>query len=143
MLRLMSCRPAPPSPPALAGRLRAGSRWLLYNLRDLIGGGGVYHRPITVTTPSVGYVPGYCNPYWYVCVQRESVPVNTVIGNRSSTDFGIDVGGGMTFVVDESVTFYVEARYHYIWGPKVTNPATQESLRANAKFLPITLGFRF
>lgn len=109
----------------------------------LIAGAGVYNRPITVTTPTVGYVPGYCNPYWYICVPGESVPVNTLIGTRSSTDFGGDVGGGLSFVFGENATMYVEARYHYVRGPEVTNPATGASLRANGKFLPITVGFRF
>ena len=30
-------------------------------------GMGVYYRPIKVTTPGVGWVPGYCDPWWYVC----------------------------------------------------------------------------
>lgn len=30
-------------------------------------GGGVYYRPIRVTTPGVCCVPGYCDPWWYVC----------------------------------------------------------------------------
>lgn len=109
----------------------------------VIAGGGVYHRPVTVTTPTVGYVPGYCNPYWYICVPGETVPVNTIIGNRSSTDLGMNVGGGMSFVLGESATMYVEARYHYVWGPEVRNPVTGESLRANAKLLPVIVGFRF
>ena len=33
-------------------------------------GMGVYYRPIKVTTPGVGYVPGYCDPWWYDCVPR-------------------------------------------------------------------------
>ena len=109
----------------------------------LIAGGGVYHRPITITTPTVGYVPGYCNPYWYICVPGEAVPVNTVIGNRSATNVGVDVGGGMSFAFGENATMYMEVRYHYVRGPEVTNSVTGESLRANGKFLPITVGFRF
>ena len=27
-------------------------------------GMGVYYRPIEITTPGVGYVPGYCDPWW-------------------------------------------------------------------------------
>jgi len=41
----------------------------------LIAGGGWYYRPIQVTTPSVGYIPGYCNPWWYVCYPGGFVPV--------------------------------------------------------------------
>ena len=105
-------------------------------------GGGVYYRPVKVTTPGVGFVPGYCDPWWYVCVPGGFVPVENIIGERSSTDFGMTFGGGANFG-----TFYAEARYHYIWGPEITpevNPldgtATQ---KADGKFLAITVGFRF
>jgi hypothetical protein len=41
--------------------------------------------------------------------------------------------------------FFVEARYHYIWGPSVDLSAVggSESEKANGQFLPITFGFRF
>jgi len=29
-------------------------------------GMGVYYRPVQVTTPGVGYVPGYCDPWRYI-----------------------------------------------------------------------------
>ena len=38
-------------------------------------GMGVYYRPVKVTTPSLGYVPGYCDPWWYVCYPGGVVPV--------------------------------------------------------------------
>ena len=61
---------------------------------------GVYYRPIKVTTPGVGYVPGYCDPWWYVCYPGGLVPVENIVGERSSTDFGMDFGGGVNFGVD-------------------------------------------
>ena len=39
-------------------------------------GMGIYYRPIKVTTPGVGYVPGYCDPWWYVCYPGGFVPVD-------------------------------------------------------------------
>ena len=75
-------------------------------------GMGVYYRPIKVTTPAVGYVPGYCDPWWYVCYPGGFVPVDKIVGERSSTDFGMDFGGGVNFGA-----IYAEFRYHYIWGP--------------------------
>ena len=36
------------------------------------------------------------------------------MGERSSTDFGMDFGGGVNFGA-----VYAELRYHYIWGPEV------------------------
>ena len=52
-------------------------------------GMGVYYRPVKVTTPGVGYVPGYCDPWWYVCYPGGFVPVENIVGKRSSTDFGM------------------------------------------------------
>ena len=79
----------------------------------VLGGGGVYHRLIQLTSPSVGYAT-VCDPYWYVCYPS-LVPVDRIIGDRSSNDFGINFGAGVTFGADAK--FYVETRYHYVWGP--------------------------
>lgn len=109
-------------------------------------GMGVYYRPIKVTTPGAGYVPGYCNPWWYVCYPGGWVPVENIVGERSSTDFGMDFGGGVKFG-----SFFAEARYHYIWGPEVEELAsnlpavttTTTDRKANGQFLALTFGFRF
>jgi opacity protein-like surface antigen len=103
-------------------------------------GGGVYYRPIKVTTPGVGFVPGYCDPWWYVCYPGGFVPVENIVGERSSTDFGMDVGGGVNFGVA-----YAEVRYHYIWGPTIEGTAggTSYSQKANGQFLATTFGLRF
>ncbi len=95
-----------------------------------------------MTTPGIGFVPGYCDPYWYYCSPGGFVPVENIIGERSSTDFGMDFGGGVNFGV-----FYAELRYHYIWGPQIEpqiNTGTAPSdLKANGQFLATTFGFRF
>jgi opacity protein-like surface antigen len=104
-------------------------------------GAGVYYRPVKVTTPGVGFVPGYCDPWWYICVPGGFVPVENIIGERSSTDFGMTFGGGANFG-----TFYTEVRYHYIWGPEIApevNPLETATQKADGKFLAITVGFRF
>ena len=110
-------------------------------------GMGVYYRPIKVTTPGVGFVPGYCDPWWYVCYPGGFVPVENIVGERSSTDFGMAFGGGATFGV-----VYAELRYHYIWGPEVEEQATNlpsvptttsTDRTANGQFLTVTFGFRF
>ena len=114
-----------------------------------IAGVGLYYRPVKVTTPGVGYVPGYCNPWWYVCVPGGFVPVTSVVGSRSSTDFGLDFGAGMNIAATDRFDIYLEARYHYIWGPEAKSstqlPAgtTSASGKANGQFLPITIGIRF
>jgi len=106
---------------------------------------GVYYRPIKVSTPGVGFVPGYCDPWWYVCVPGGFVPVENVVGERSSTDFGMNFGGGLNFRV-----VYAEIRYHYIWGPTVPTtgpvqplPGVSAERKANGQFLQTTFGVRF
>lgn len=111
-------------------------------------GMGVYYRPVEVTTPGVGFVPGYCDPWWYVCYPGGWVETENIIGKRSSTDFGMDFGGGVNFGV-----VFAEIRYHYIWGPTVeqrtsvnplVTPATTPStFKANGQFLATTFGVRF
>jgi opacity protein-like surface antigen len=111
-------------------------------------GMGVYYRPIKVTSPGVGYVPGYCDPWWYVCYPGGFVPVDNIIGERSSTDFGMDFGGGLKFGA-----FFAEARYHYIWGPEVeeqvttlpstTTTTSTDERKANGQFFVMSFGIRF
>ena len=60
-------------------------------------GMGVYYRKIRLTTPGVGWVPGYCDPWWYVCYPGGWVETTNIIGDRSSTDFGMSFGGGVQF----------------------------------------------
>ena len=118
----------------------------------VLTGLGVYYRPVSITTPSVGFAT-VCDPYWYVCYPT-AVPVDQVVGSRSSTDFGMNIGAGVNFKIAESASMFLEMRYHYVWGPKIeqsqvpTQPiagasVTPKSLSANGQFLPITLGFRF
>jgi opacity protein-like surface antigen len=104
-----------------------------------LGGGGIYHRLIQLTTPSVGFAT-ICDPYWYVCYPT-AVSVDRIIGDKSSNDFGMNFGGGVTFGADAK--FYVEMRYHYVWGPKVTNPVTSQELSTNAGYFPLTFGVRW
>jgi hypothetical protein len=112
-----------------------------------LAGMGIYYRPIKVTTPGVGYIPGWCDPWWGVCYPGGWVPVENIVGDRSSTDFGMVFGGGVNFNV-----FYTEVRYHYIWGPTVptleaappiATPLTTGDRKANGQFLAVTFGVRF
>jgi len=109
----------------------------------IVVGPGVYYRPVKVTTPGAGYVPPYCDPWWYYCFPGGIVPVDYILAEKSSTDFGIDVGGGVDVALGESASFYVEARYHYIWGPELKDAAGVSQGKANGQFLPLTFGFRF
>jgi opacity protein-like surface antigen len=111
-------------------------------------GMGVYYRPVTISTPGVGYAT-VCDPYWYVCYPT-LVPVETIVGKRSSTDFGMNFGGGVNVKMTDTTSIFFEIRYHYIWGPTIggdaqVNPlsGTTAATKANGQFLPITVGFRF
>jgi opacity protein-like surface antigen len=113
----------------------------------IVAGVGYYYRPVKVTTPGVGYVPGYCDPWWGFCYPGGWVPVDKILGSRSSNDIGMDVGGGVSVKLGDSASLYIEARYHYIWGPSysVTDPTTNKTVSGTAtgQFLPITVGIRF
>lgn len=109
-------------------------------------GMGVYYRPVELTTPGVGWVPGYCDPWWYICYPGGWVETTNIIGERSSTDFGMGFGGGVNIG-----SFFAELRYHYIWGPEVQVRQPEQPIagvepnlrKANGQFLATTVGFRF
>jgi opacity protein-like surface antigen len=116
----------------------------------VLGGAGIYHRMIQLTSPAVGYTT-FCDPYWYVCYPA-AVSVDNILGDRSSNDFGVDFGGGVTF--GHEAKFYVEMRYHYVWGPTINSTASTLPAAAgvtncsggcssNASYFPITFGVRW
>jgi hypothetical protein len=111
----------------------------------LITGVGVYYRPVRVTTPTAGYVPGYCYPYYYSCWPGGYVEVDQVLASATSTGFGMDFGGGVYVHMggDAGGGFYIESRYHYIWGPEIKDQNGASHGKANGQFLPITVGLRF
>jgi opacity protein-like surface antigen len=117
----------------------------------ILGGGGYYHRIVQLTSPSVGFT-SICDPFWYVCYPI-AVPVTQIIGDRSSNDFGINFGGGITF--GHEAKFYVEARYHYVIGKDITPstsnlPSTAAAVAncssgcsTSASYFPIIFGIRW
>jgi opacity protein-like surface antigen len=107
----------------------------------LIGGGGLYYRYAHVTRVTGTTIAPYCDPWLYYC---SAVPVSaqSIIGSRSSWDWGLDAGAGVTFAIAPPLKLYVEARYHYVWGPSFTD-STGNKRSADSQFLPIILGVRF
>jgi opacity protein-like surface antigen len=112
-----------------------------------VAGIGVYYRPIRLTTPGVGWVPGYCDPWYYICYPGGWVETTNIVGERSSTDFGMTFGGGVNFGI-----VFAEVRYHYIWGPTVRELQSAEIIdgalvaperTADGQFLATTFGIRF
>jgi hypothetical protein len=110
-----------------------------------LAGLGVYHRSLQLTSPAVGFTT-FCDPYWLVCYPT-AVSVDNILGSRSSTDFGINFGGGVTF--GREAKFYIEARYHYVWGPTIATASnlpvgtTPSTVSTNAQYFPLTFGVRF
>ncbi len=106
----------------------------------VLGGAGVYYRSVYVTTPATGLVT-VCNPAWFICFPT-AVTVDQVVASRSTTDPGVSFGGGFTYQLSNLASFFIEARYHYVWGPEVPT-SSGGTQKADAQFFPITFGFRF
>jgi hypothetical protein len=112
----------------------------------LVAGPGAYNRKVEITE----YVGNgvICDPYYYVC---GVYPVDAVLGSRGGWDMGFNVGGGIGFKLGDSAEFYVESRYHYVWGPEITSATTLPSGETppsgggstNGQYWPLTFGFRF
>jgi opacity protein-like surface antigen len=107
----------------------------------LVGGGGLYYRRVDVTQVTGTTLAPYCDPWLYYC---SVVPVSTasLLGTRSSWNGGLDVGAGVTFALSDTSRLYLEARYHYVFGPSYTAP-DGSTRKADGQFLPLTIGVRF
>jgi opacity protein-like surface antigen len=107
-----------------------------------LAGLGIYHRVVQLTTPSVGYTT-VCDPYWYICYPGY-VSIDQIVGERSSNDFGINIGAGVTF--GHAAKVYVEGRYTYVWGPTVNPPAgltaPSGEPTSNVQYIQLTFGLK-
>ena len=110
-----------------------------------IGGVGAYYRPVKIESSATGYLTA-CDPVLYMCYPTPTA-VSSVVGTHSSTDVGINVGGGVDFKFAGHAAVFFEARYHYIWGPSAANTnvatGTSSATKLNGEFVPITFGLRF
>lgn len=113
------------------------SRFGLY----FIGGPGLYYRNVEISQLAGTDTVSFCDPWLLICTTNE-VPVSNVIGTRSSTDLGLAAGLGITFDIFDDLRLYLEARYHYIFGPEFT--AQDGTLRkADGQYIPIMFGLRY
>jgi hypothetical protein len=116
------------------------------NVRGYVAAGpGAYHRTVDITQyAGTGVI---CDPFWYVC---GVYPISTIVGSRSEWDAGINFGGGVGFKVGEHAEFYIESRYHYVWGKTVPAASNLPAGTPNASggstsggYWPLSFGFRF
>jgi opacity protein-like surface antigen len=114
-----------------------------------IAGLGVYYRKVELTNPSAALIT-VCDPWIGICFPTV-VPADQIVGSYTSTNFGINFGGGVNFQLNHDVGVFVEARYHYVWGkapaptvnPLTGGPTQNSSGNGNTQFLPIVFGVRF
>ncbi|RKG93138.1 outer membrane beta-barrel protein [Corallococcus terminator] len=106
-----------------------------------IAGPGLYYRQVELLQLSgVAAVP-YCDPWLYYCA-TDVVAVSEIIGSRSSTDFGLGGGVGLTLKINGELRFYVEGRYHYIFGQSFDVPGG-DSRKADGQYIPVNFGIRY
>jgi hypothetical protein len=107
----------------------------------LIAGGGLYYRSVDVTRVTGAATGIYCDPWLYFC-STGTVATTSLVGSRSSWNGGVDGGVGITFALSPMSRLYLEARYHYVWGPSFTD-LNGNSHSLDGQFLPLTVGVRF
>ena len=101
----------------------------------------MYNREIEITEYEGNGI--VCDPWFYIC---GSYPIESIVGSRGGWDFGFNIGGGVGLPIGEGLEFYVETRYHHVWGPEITPenlPSATTTAKANGQYWPLTFGFRF
>ena len=108
----------------------------------LVGGPGVYRQGTEVTRVR-DYTPGppVCDPWLQVC-EPGPVPPEEIVGSRSSTNLGFNLGAGVDIPIRGRVAAFLEIRWRYVWGDTYGLPGGDER-RGSASYFPVTLGIRF
>jgi opacity protein-like surface antigen len=96
----------------------------------IIGGGGLYHRTVEFTAPTVATVTGFDPFFGFFPV---NVPANQVLASNSVYKPGFNGGAGFSIPLGGSkVKLFAEARYHFMYtAPRGTS------------ILPVTFGIRW
>ena len=96
----------------------------------VIGGGGVYHRLVEFTRPTVALIEGF-DPF-FGFFYPVLVPAEQVLRSYSTTKGGLNIGGGTTVRLGSTgAKFYAEGRYHYMF------------TKVGTAFVPVTFGIRW
>jgi opacity protein-like surface antigen len=108
----------------------------------LFAGPGVYLQQTAITNLR-DYAPGppICDPWLQVCLPGP-VPPEEILGSRSSTDLGFNLGAGVDIPIRGRVAAFVEVRWRFVWGNAYGLPGGSEH-RATSNYFPLTLGVRF
>ena len=97
----------------------------------IIGGGGIYHRTVEFTAPTVATVTGF-DPFFGIFFPVD-VPANQVLASTSVYKGGVNGGMGFSVPLGSSkVKIFAEARYHHMY----TRP------RATT-MIPVSFGLRW
>lgn len=108
----------------------------------LLAGPGVYRQKTAITSLR-DYTPGQpiCDPWLQVCGPGP-VPPEEILGSRSSTDLGFNLGAGVDIPIHGRVAAFLEIRWRFVWGDAYALPGGTGH-RATGNYFPVTLGIRF
>jgi hypothetical protein len=106
-----------------------------------VGGPGIYHRSVTISHAQGDGERSYCDAFLFFCFPSQ-VSASQVIGSQSSSDFGLNAGMGLYLMLAPPLRMYVEARYHYVWGPSFQT-FTGETVDSDAAYLPAVVGIAY
>jgi hypothetical protein len=98
----------------------------------LIGGGGVYHRNVEFTRPTVQTITIF-DPWWGIAYPA-NVAADQILSSYGTTKAGVNGGGGVSFRLgkDTKARVFAEARYHHMFTRDV-----------RTTMLPVTFGIRW
>lgn len=109
---------------------------------ELLAGPGIYLRRTEITNVS-RYTPGpsICDPWLQVCAVGPVSP-DQILGDRSSTDLGFNLGVAVEVPIWRSVRLLLDLRWRYVWGDTYGLPG-EASRRSSAHDVPLTFAIRF
>lgn len=77
----------------------------------ITGGGGYYKRNLLLTQNALVYYPPIYDPWWG-WIDGGWGPGEAIVGQRSTSGFGFNVGAGLDFPIEGGASLFFEARYH-------------------------------
>ena len=96
----------------------------------MVGGIGGYYLDGRLTSTGLVYYPPGCGYWW--CWPGSVGPGTLIRGSESTTEFGYNLGLGLTFEMGSGSQLYLEAKYHRI----ETDPVATE-------YVPLVVGYRW